>query len=235
MFAESKTLIVISKDEMAINQLKKLVESDKEKFPNVKVVAWNEKVWNANKKSGNIDSKVLFLGEVKGIDKLIPVLDEKYNHNGVKFGWAGKQAVVYSDNKELAEQSKYDEFFDELEKMPVPDMLKKRVTSSKELVEDTDEAENVVVEVRLEEDAEDSDMDENDKNVKKTPIGILKAFGEKIKEGADFVGDVATKASSEVTSIAQDVFKDRALIKRQMLFFGVIKMCEEGLDEFVNS
>ena len=39
----------------------------------INIVSWTEKVWLGNKKAGNIKDKVLFLGEIKGTDKLIPV------------------------------------------------------------------------------------------------------------------------------------------------------------------
>lgn len=231
MFGESKTLIVVSKDEMAINQLKKIVESDKEKFPSVKVVAWTEKVWNANKKSGNIESKVLFLGDVKGTDKLIPVVDEKYNCNGVKYGWAGKQAVIYTEIKELNAQDKYDVFFGELETLPIPDMLKKRVTPSKAIEEDIeDEAQDIEVDTDIVNEEEDTAVKK-----KKVSLDAIKKLGGKLKEGTEFVGDMASKAGNGMTSLAQEVFKDRALMKKQMLFYGVIRMCEDGLEEFINS
>ena len=68
---------------MVVNQLKKMVEThdDKEegiigtRDDSVNVVAWTEKVWLNNKKAGNITDKVLFLGDISGTDKLIPVLD----------------------------------------------------------------------------------------------------------------------------------------------------------------
>ena len=82
MFGMPKTLIVVYKDEMLMNQLKKLVEinDDSESGDivgttddSINIVSWTEKVWLGNKKAGNIKDKVLFLGEIKGTDKLIPV------------------------------------------------------------------------------------------------------------------------------------------------------------------
>lgn len=70
MFGMPKTLIVVYKDEMLMNQLKKLVETNDD---SINIVSWTEKVWLGNKKAGNIKDKVLFLGEIKGTDKLIPV------------------------------------------------------------------------------------------------------------------------------------------------------------------
>ena len=77
-----KTLIVVYKDEMLMNQLKKLAETNDDSESgdivsttddSINIVSWTEKVWLGNKKAGNIKDKVLFLGEIKGTDKLIPV------------------------------------------------------------------------------------------------------------------------------------------------------------------
>lgn len=82
MFGMPKTLIVVYKDEMLMNQLKKLVETNDDSesgdivgttYDSINIVSWTEKVWLGNKKAGNIKDKVLFLGEIKGTDKLIPV------------------------------------------------------------------------------------------------------------------------------------------------------------------
>lgn len=82
MFGMPKTLIVVYKDEMLMNQLKKLVETNDDSESgdivgttddSINIVSWTEKVWLWNKKAGNIKDKVLFLGEIKGTDKLIPV------------------------------------------------------------------------------------------------------------------------------------------------------------------
>ena len=65
----AKTLIVVCKDEMLINQLKKFVETNDDKNVDsivgtidgsVNIVSWDEKTWIANKKAGNINDKVLF-------------------------------------------------------------------------------------------------------------------------------------------------------------------------------
>lgn len=82
MFGMPKTLIVVYKDEMLMNQLKKLVETNDDSESgdivgttddSINIVSQTEKVWLGNKKAGNIKDKVLFLGEIKGTDKLIPV------------------------------------------------------------------------------------------------------------------------------------------------------------------
>ena len=76
MFETKKTLIVVYKDELLMNQLKKMVEThdDNEqgvvgtRDDSINIVSWTEKVWLENKKAGNIQGKILFLGEIKGTD-----------------------------------------------------------------------------------------------------------------------------------------------------------------------
>lgn len=97
MFEMSKTLIVVYRDEMLVNQLKKMIEKKNDiaeetvvgtKDGFINIVSWREKVWISNKQAGNIKDKVLFLDDIKGTDKLIPVIDVKFDDCGVRFGWA---------------------------------------------------------------------------------------------------------------------------------------------------
>ena len=110
MFGETVTLIVVYKDELLLNLLKKLIETNDDvddEHPigvtdnSVRIVAWDEKVWLDQKKAGNINNKVLFLGKVKGWDKLVPLLDVQFDEYGIKYGWAGNQAVLITDVKAL--------------------------------------------------------------------------------------------------------------------------------------
>lgn len=121
---EVRTLILVfkDKDELYSNLLRKLVDTKDDNQDtgevvgtedgSVEIVAWNEKQWLANK--GTISSKVLFLGEVKDADKLIPIIDVKYNKFGITYGWAGNQAVIYADPKALKSREDYNAFLDKL-------------------------------------------------------------------------------------------------------------------------
>ena len=70
MFETKKTLIVVYKDELLMNQLRKMVEThdDSEqrivdtKAVSINIVSWKEKVWLGNEKAGNIQGKILFFG-----------------------------------------------------------------------------------------------------------------------------------------------------------------------------
>ena len=68
---EEKNLIIVYKDELHLNQLKKLIETDDDSEElvgttddSIKIISWDEKTWTHNKKAGNINDKVLFLGSI---------------------------------------------------------------------------------------------------------------------------------------------------------------------------
>ena len=132
MFENKKTLIVVYKDELIMNQLKKMVESPDDnkdgivgvRDNSINIVSWTEKVWLGNKAAGNLQGKVLFLGDVKGTDELIPIIDVKFNDCGVKYGWAGNQAILFAEPKFLSKRSDYDSFLAKLSALPVPSLLK---------------------------------------------------------------------------------------------------------------
>lgn len=142
MFETNKTLIVVYKDELLVNQLRKMVEThynDKQGIADTKddpinIISWTEKIWLGHKREGNIKGKILFLGDIKGTDKLIPVIDVKFDECGVRFGWAGNQAVIYADPKVLTTRKDYDEFLEKLSLLPVPNSLK----ATKKSVDTTD-------------------------------------------------------------------------------------------------
>lgn len=237
MFGAEKTLIVVYKDELLINQLKKMVESHDDnghdaidaRDDSINIVSWTEKVWLGNKKAGNIQGKILFLGEIKGTDKLIPVIDVKFDECGVKFGWAGNQAVVYADPKVLTTRKDYDAFLEKLSALPVPSFLK----TTKESIAATDIGfeDETTVEPSTEDISENADAETvvgDEKNHKKVDIlkGVKKAFSTR----ADAIGKVGTQVASK----SEEIFRNKSLMKRQMLFYGVVSLYNDGLEKFMN-
>lgn len=227
MFNDTKTLIVVYKDEMLMNQLKKLVEANDDvdgvtvgtTDGSIKIVAWTEKVWNSQKKAGNIDSKVLFLGDINGMDKLIPVLDIKFDEFGVKYGWAGNQAVLFIEPKDLKKKEDYLAFVAKLNILPVPEMIKGAVGNTEVLeADDIDEDTDAVVE----EVGEGKDRN------------FFEKAGGFIKHGAKTAGKTFAKIGAEVSDKAKDA-KERTKAKRQMYFYGVMKLYENGLEDFMRS
>ena len=197
-FSEPQTLIVVYKDELVANQLRKMVTTKDDgseevvvgtKDGSVRIVSWTEKVWLDQKKAGNIDSKVLFIGNVKGIDKLVPILDVKFDDCGVKYGWAGNQAVVCADPKALLPKGEYSAFIEKLKVLPVPEKLKEKAIDAKETA------------------------------VKAGAIGAAWAF----------LGPIGAAAAFTIGS------KDRDKVMQQMLFYGVINLYNNHLEEFMQA
>ena len=225
MFETKKTLIVVYKDEMLMNQLKKLVETRDDgdegvvgtRDDSINIVSWTEKVWIGNKSAGNIKGKILFLGDIKGTDKLIPVLDIKFDDCGVKYGWAGNQAVLFADTKKLADRKEYDAFLKKLADLPVPGFLKK----TKENVVSTGTDSEL-------EKAEDANALVEDKEHAKPKL--LQMAQKAIVTGAETMG----KVGSQVAVKTEEVFRNKLLMKKQMLFYGVVHLYNDGLETFMN-
>lgn len=128
MFNEKKKLMVVyeKKDEMPFNYLKKLIETDDDDKENniivgseddsVSVIGWTEKVYLDNKKKGNISNKTIFLDDVKGVSKIAPIMDKKFDKFGISYGFAGNQAVISIDETVVKDESIHNEmkaFFEE--------------------------------------------------------------------------------------------------------------------------
>ncbi len=232
MFNETKSLIVVYKDEMLLNQLRKLVETKDDteegivgvKDGSVKIVSWNEKMWLGQKKNGTINNKVLFIGDVKGTDKLIPVLDVKFEKHGVMYGWAGNQAVLTCDPKKLSEEE-YQEFLKEIEKLDIPEAIKK----ANRIEESVADEEAVSEEAEISKAAEEKTEDE-----KKVP-----AFFQNVKKvaeaGAEKLGDAFEVVSKNTDGIKRNITRDRSAMKRQLLFYGIISLYNKDLETFLNS
>lgn len=141
MFEEPQKLLIVykDKDEVALNQLRKLIDTkdDEEggrvigtRDGSIKVVSWNEKTWLDNKKAGNtgdLDDKILFLGDIKGVDKLIPTLDKKECGHGVYYGFSGKQAVIMVDGMKIASPKAYASFLEDLKKVCDAETVNKKL------------------------------------------------------------------------------------------------------------
>jgi len=224
MFYEPKTLIIVYKDEMLANQMKKLIETKDDadgsvtgtKDNSVNVVAWTEKIWLANKKAGNITSKVLFLGDIKGVDALIPVIDIKFEKYGVRFGWAGNQAVIYVKPSEIKSIENYAEFHSALSALPAPQTVK-----------DAIKPRLVPVMKTADEPAEQEPETE--------PKGIIARGKGLFKKAGDAIGDTFADLSAKAMVFSEENFKNKKAMERQMLFYGVICLYNEGLETFMNA
>lgn len=234
MFETKKTLIVVYKDELLMNQFKKMVETCDNneqgvvgvRNDSVNIVSWTEKVWLGNKKAGNIQGKILFLGEIKGTDKLIPVIDVKFNECGVKFGWAGNQAVIYANLKALTTRESYDAFLDKLSALPVPSFLK-----AKKDIATTETDRRMDPEVPTEnvsEHAPSENMETDEAKQKKA--NIIKSVKKAVATGTDAI----EKAGNQAALKLEEFFRNKSLMKQQMLMYGTVSFYNEGFEKFMN-
>lgn len=223
MFNTAKTLIVVYKDEMILNQLKKLVESKDDteeqvvgvRDNSINIVAWTEKVWLANKKPGNIQGKILFLGDIKGTDKLLPVIDVEFDKYGIKYGWAGNQGILNVNTKALTERDTYLSFIDELSQFPIPEAYKvpKNVNICEKYEETTV--------------AETTDELENSNS----KFNLLEEAKLKISKGVASI----EKNGKMLAMKTEDFLRDKNYVSTQMMFYGVIHLYTNGLEKFMNA
>lgn len=233
MFLMEKTMIVVYKDEMIANQLKKMVETNNKNEDReyiINIVAWNEKVWLANKMSGNIKDKVLFIGDIKDTDKLIPVIDEKFNDCGVKYGWAGNQAIVYADLKEVGDKDKYDAFYEKLTSISLPETIKEN--------KNINILDNILPLIsNVFENNEEGD-EEKSNNILGNNLIVSNVkdnkFFRKALDGIQKGADIASKAGAMVAEKTEVMLRDKKTIMQQMLFFGIVNLCNNDLEEFMN-
>lgn len=228
MFYEPKTLIIVYKDEMVANQMKKMIETKDDTEGNVigtadnsiNVVVWSEKIWLANKKAGNITSKVLFLGDIKGIDALIPIIDIKFEKHGVRYGWAGNQAVIYASLNEIKSIENFRAFHDELEILPAPKMVKEAVKPK------------AAIDAEPNSDADALTVAESAEQGKKNFFIKGKNIAMKVCQS---IGDTFIDISKKAMIFSEENFRNKKALERQMLFFGVICMYNDGLETFMNA
>lgn len=226
MFSNAKTLIIVYKNEMILNQLKKLIETKNDtddgiigvKDNSVNVVAWSEKVWLANKKPGNIQGKILFIGDIKGTKELIPVIDIKFDNYGVKYGWAGNQAVLYVDNHVLNDRNRYLSFISCLKELPIPEIYK--------------QPKNVNINESKKFDSKTIRIDNHMKSKNKNKFSEMM---EKAKIVVEKSTNTIEKNSIHLAMKAEDILRDKKFVTTQMLFYGVVNLYNNDLENFMNA
>ena len=232
-YSEPKTLIVIYKNEMLVNQLKKLVETNDDlseetivgvRDGSVRIVSWTEEVWKAQKKAGNISNKVLFLGDFKDTKALLPILETKYDKYGIKYGWAGNQALIVSDPNVFADKELYKEFLDELETYPLPNVIKPvRAGDEATALEKQEQTDETLPEANIEQKA-------------KKKFNLTSAIGKTInfaEKTAKAVSSSVSHTFSEINSAINDLPADRFVITTQQYYYAIMKFYENHMEEFL--
>jgi hypothetical protein len=116
----------------------------------------------------------------------------KFDDCGVKYGWAGNQAVISIDAKAIRGKEDYNLFLEKLRALPVPEAIKKSKTKQ-------------------------------DSPVK---AGIL--------VGAALLSWL-TLLGAGAAILVKDVYTDKIMTKRQMLFYGIVNLYNKDLEIFMQS
>ncbi len=232
-YSEPKTLIVIYKNEMLVNQLKKLVETNDDlneetivgvRDGSVRIVSWTEEVWKAQKKAGNISNKVLYLGDFKDTKTLLPIMETKFDRFGIKYGWAGNQALIVSDPNVFSNNVLYKEFLDELALYSLPEVIKP-VHSDEGATALENQAQQ-----------EDTLPDANMEQKAKKRFNLTSAIGKTINFAGKTAKAVSASVShtfSEINSAINDLPDDRNVIITQQFYYAIMKFYENHMEEFL--
>ena len=244
-YAEPKTLIVVYRNELLVNQLKKLVETNDDhdeesivgvKDGSVRIVSWTEKVWNDQKKAGNINNRVLFLGDFKDTKTLVPIMETKYDSFGIKYGWAGNQALIVADPTVFSNRDIYGKFVYCIKQYDLPISLKpvEPLEGNKDVLTKDELPKEIMTETSGEPKEGKYEAAVDSKQKKK--IGFATAIGKTIS----FVGKAANAIStgvshtvSQIGSAIDDLPADRLMLMTQQYYLGIMKFYENHLEEFM--
>jgi hypothetical protein len=127
-----RNLAFVTKDELLFQQLKKLVETDDDeaevvigtKDGTVRLVRWEEQKWLYRSRTDTVDTKVLVIGDCKGADSGVKLMNAIYDQYGIRYGWIGNCAYVHADLRRIRAKGVYDAFLKELREMPAPEIIK---------------------------------------------------------------------------------------------------------------
>ena len=127
-----RNLAFVTKDELLFQQLKKLIETEDDEAEvvigtrdgTVRLVRWEEQKWLYRSKTDTVDTKVLVIGDVKGADTGVKLMNAIYDQYGIRYGWIGNCAYVHADLRKIRAKGVYDAFLEELRAMPAPESIK---------------------------------------------------------------------------------------------------------------
>ena len=125
--AGKKELIVVYKDEYAVDCFRKLVDAMNEEAgeggEEITLLALSEKSWDLKKKNPPVTGKTIFIGAIKDMDALLCFIDTKYERWGIKYGYNSRYACIIADTVFVKDKARYEAFlrdFDPAAEEPVP-------------------------------------------------------------------------------------------------------------------
>lgn len=108
---EKKELIIVCDESLMeyANYLMALIGQNNDKYSTVSAAIWTPKVYKDTLPKITSNTHILFIGSFKEAKEQRKNVNSKFNEYGMHFGWLGKRAVMYVDDKML-EKDEYDQF-----------------------------------------------------------------------------------------------------------------------------
>ena len=108
---EKKELIIVCDESLMeyANYLMALIGQNNDKYSTVSAAIWTPKVYKDTLPKITSNTHILFIGSFKEAKEQRKNVNSKFNEYGMHFGWLGKRAVMYVDDKML-KKDEYDQF-----------------------------------------------------------------------------------------------------------------------------
>lgn len=108
---EKKELIIVCDESLMeyANYLMALIGQNNDKYSTVSAAIWTPKVYMDTLPKITSNTHILFIGSFKEAKEQRKNVNSKFNEYGMHFGWLGKRAVMYVDDKML-KKDEYDQF-----------------------------------------------------------------------------------------------------------------------------
>ena len=108
---EKKELIIVCDESLMeyANYLIALISQNNDKDGTVSAAIWTPKVYKDTLPKITSNTHILFIGSFKEAKEQRKNVNFKFNKYGMHFGWLGKRAVMYVDDKML-KKDEYDHF-----------------------------------------------------------------------------------------------------------------------------
>ncbi len=110
---EKKELIIVCDESLMeyANYLMALISQNNDKDGTVSAAIWPPKVYKDTLPKITSNTHILFIGSFKEAKEQRKNVNSKFNEYGMHFGWLGKRAVMYIDDKML-KKNEYDQFLE---------------------------------------------------------------------------------------------------------------------------
>lgn len=108
---KKKELIIVCDESLMeyANYLMALIGQNNDKYSTVSAAIWTPKVYMDTLPKITSNTHILFIGSFKEAKEQRKNVNSKFNEYGMHFGWLGKRAVMYADDKML-KKDEYDQF-----------------------------------------------------------------------------------------------------------------------------